>query len=191
MQLQGQDGTAVWEALQEEAREKETAVYASVWSPDGQVLVAGSNFGRVNVWHMPPTRTPTPPDTVFTAHSGAVYSMCFASPQVLLTAGDDPYIRAWRWESILDTATASNTPLTHLDQLSVPHKQPVPLLEMQTPQQDPGSAGLLADRFETNGIYVDHRGGVGTINQFAFTFHFVYFSLRIVLFSLILRRVEL
>jgi WD40 repeat protein len=69
----------------------EDGFMAVAFSPDGQLLAAGSVQGRVRLW-----RVDGRPVHVLDGHKGAVLSLSFAADgKTLATAGGDGTVRVW------------------------------------------------------------------------------------------------
>jgi hypothetical protein len=42
-----------WKNLQKERQDKEAIALCSIFSPDGNYLITGTNYGFINIWSVP------------------------------------------------------------------------------------------------------------------------------------------
>ena len=101
----------------DKAKQRETVIFAQEFSPDGECLVCGTNFGCIEVFRLTQylnedywqgvavgTNTKYPkPMVCINAHSGSIYDLEFVktSDKLYVVSGADGEIRGWNWFEIL------------------------------------------------------------------------------------------
>lgn len=135
------------EFVRQESRERETTVYSSIFSRDGNYLICGTSFGMINVWNIQTFLSPefwkqprpnVEPQLSFQAHAGSIYNLAF-SETTLFSAGEES-IKGWNWKQ-LESATSARRSLS-------------PVLELPNPRKSLVSKISI---YEISGIVVDHK----------------------------------
>jgi len=116
-----------------------STIFAQQFSPCGNYLLTGSNFGKISVFNITQALTidvsinSKLPVKVIQAHTGSIY--CFASTERYLISGGSTEIHAFLWKDII-----------HL-------KEPKPKWTLQPPSSNPFEVA------ETNSLVVNKKDG--------------------------------
>eukprot|EP01112_Ceratiomyxa_fruticulosa_P016542 TRINITY_DN5013_c0_g1_i1.p1 TRINITY_DN5013_c0_g1~~TRINITY_DN5013_c0_g1_i1.p1 ORF type:complete len:386 (-),score=63.32 TRINITY_DN5013_c0_g1_i1:109-1200(-) len=104
--------------------EREVIVYCTVFSLDGNYMIAGTNFGSLCVYNLstslsqlPYTRTPI---FSFQAHEGPIYCLSFTNDRILLSGADEE-IRGWNWKEIEESIQRGKGSVKHVFELIPKH----------------------------------------------------------------------
>lgn len=86
-------------------KELYSTVFTQQFSPCGNYLVAGNNYGKIAVYHITPSLTVNStmnnklPVNVFQAQTGCIY--CFASTEQYLICGGSLEVSGYLWKEVL------------------------------------------------------------------------------------------
>lgn len=136
----------------EQRKEMYTTVFAQAFSPCGNYLAAGSNFGRIAIFNVNQALSPDSdansrlPIHSFQAHSSYIYS--FVSTKRLLISGGSTEIHGWLWKDVLH----SKNPKPCWT-LAPPASNPFEVPETNSMVFDPAGNNLITGSGDNN-VYI-------------------------------------
>jgi WD40 repeat protein len=155
-----------YHTLQQIAKEKETTIYCSVFSPEGKYLVSGNNFGVINIWRLDNvlkggfSGSSMKPNFSFQAHQGSIFALAFVGSR-LASTGEGGVIKICDWDKLVSACSQVPTEIRPAAELGASSNAEVNALYFDT------QTGLLYSGCGDNNAYSWDLGACSRVGKFA------------------------